>query len=130
MTSSADENTEQRWETTMEPEQRDIWKRRCQRYEKHMADNVPPQYWPELFGQADTHVVAPAEPVPDVAWVEIHAAILFCPCGEKIDMTDHVRQVFCSRAEHTCESCGCRWFLPASAECSLVVSKAAEELPE
>jgi hypothetical protein len=102
----------------------DMWKRRCQRYEKHMADNVPPQYWPELFGQAETHVAAPAEPVPGVAWVEIHAALLFCPCGHKTDMTDHVRQAFCSRAEHTCESCGCRWFLPASAECSLVVGNA------
>ncbi len=45
----------------------DMWKRRCERYEKHMADNVPQQYWPELFGQVDTHVAAPAEPVPDEA---------------------------------------------------------------
>jgi hypothetical protein len=107
----------------------DMWKRRCERYEKHMADNVPQQYWPELFGQVDTHVAAPilidpAEPEPGVAWVEIHAAMLFCPCGHKTDMTDHVRQVFCARAEHTCESCGRRWFLPAAADCSLVANEA------
>jgi hypothetical protein len=42
-----------------------IWKRRCQRLEKHLADHVPPQYWPELSGQAETHVGLDVSAAPD-----------------------------------------------------------------
>jgi hypothetical protein len=38
------------------PADAEMWKRRCERYERHMADNVPPKYWPELFGHAEAHV--------------------------------------------------------------------------
>lgn len=36
-----------------------MWKRRCQRYEQHIADHVPQALWPELF--------EPVGPTPEQA---------------------------------------------------------------
>jgi hypothetical protein len=53
----------------------------------------------------------------NVAWVEIHGAVLHCTCGHKTDFTDSVRQVFCSRAVAQCARCKLVWETPAAADC-------------
>jgi len=37
------------------------------------------------------------------AWVEIHGAVLHCPCGHETDFTDSARQRFYSRAVAQCD---------------------------
>jgi hypothetical protein len=54
-----------------------------------------------------------------VAWVEIHGAVLHCPCGHETDFTDSVRQRFCSRAVAQCARCKLMWETPAAADCEL-----------
>lgn len=34
-------------------EDAEIWKARCRRYEQHMAEHVPPKYWPEFSAPTD-----------------------------------------------------------------------------
>lgn len=71
----------------------------------------------KAFADIRAHDEPQSRTSPGNAWVEIHGAVMFCPCGYASDFTDHVRRVFCSRAEATCEGCGTRWGTPSAAEC-------------
>jgi hypothetical protein len=59
-----------------------MWRERCRRYEAHMAEHVPMNYWPEIMGQTDAFVpvyvgpAAEANPETDVPW-----DFRRCACG-------------------------------------------------
>jgi hypothetical protein len=70
--------------------------------------------------RAQTREAVSVKGARPAAWVEIHGAKLYCPCGVVTDFTDHVRQEFLSNPEHKCEECGTVWGTPATADCELV----------
>ena len=42
-----------------------MWRERCRRYEAHMAEHVPMNYWPEIMGQTDAFVPAYVGPAAE-----------------------------------------------------------------
>jgi len=64
---------------------------------------------------------------PDVAWVEITGANLYCPCGEVtvlleacLDASGTLPGPLFGYPTQKCPKCGAAWFCPSAADCELV----------
>lgn len=68
-----------------------------------------------------SHLQVLSNPPKDetVAWVEILAGNIHCPCGHVTERHDagHVHSDLVGHPKQTCQGCGATWFCPAAADC-------------